>query len=936
MSTFGSYQARLKSELTRRLDATKRPLEQEHLLRADLHCHDHNSNVPDEALGRILGAAETWLPTEQLVSTLQKSGMNALTITNHNNARSCWELLDKGEDVLPGAEFSCHIPDLDVGVHVLTYGFTLAQEERLKVLRRDIYDFLEFTSDNDIPTVLAHPLDFYAPNGLPDLERYEKIFLLFSRFEVLNGQRDTWSSILTWDWVQSMNQEKIEELEKRFSFSSKTFCREPYKKIGVGGSDDHFGVFAGRTGTLFSTAHLSEVERKSLPPSQQLLSALREGQVAPFGEWNDGRKLNLALLDYFAGLVLNHKDPGLGRILLHKGTPWQKFWALTINNAIHEIRRHKYTMRFIKTFHGAVRGTPPSLLTRVMLKRHQPELLAVINELVEASEKGIGHLKGSTAEFLFGHFAKKLSQRIESKVARLSSPSEIHEISFDQIVEKLEIPGVVRTLVSPDTTGRSRSPRKMSLPSIGEFFDGLSFPFLASGLVAGSMFATARVLHGKRSFSDSLAKRFPELKMRDRILWLTDTYTDKNGVSNVLQLTRDYAAANNLPIDFLVCHESVQEASNLRVVRPLAKFELSFYPQQPFRIPNLAEIQKICDEGGYTTIVCSTEGPMAAAALYLKHAHRLPVHFYVHTDWMEFSRQNKALRDVNQDRVRRLLRGFYSQFDSVFVLNSEQKRLFESESFQLNKVHQTAHWPSEFFTLRPDFRTMNLFNLDESDVVLIFAGRLSAEKGVFQLPDIFQRARSQNSRVKLVVAGTGPDEIKLKELMPDALFVGWQSQESLCRLYNRADLLLLPSTFDTFGCVVVEAMSCGLPVCAYAVKGPADIIDHGVNGLLAQTPEDFVQCVELFVSEVSVFKNMREHAYARAQHYTPQNIMSDFLRSVGVATAEKIRPSSGGFNSWSLSLSESHLESDKDLAMSDSGHLSNFSRHSNFSAAAPS
>jgi glycosyltransferase involved in cell wall biosynthesis len=912
MSTSGSYQARLKSELNKRLEAAKRPLEQNQTLRADLHCHDHNSNVPDEALGRILGAPETWLPTEQLVSTLQKSGMNALTVTNHNNARSCWELLDKGQDVLPGAEFSCHIPDLDVGVHVLTYGFTPAQEERLKGLRKDIYDFLEFTSENDIPTVLAHPLDFYAPNGLPDLERYEKIFLLFSRFEVLNGQRDTWSSILTWDWIQSIDQEKIEQLEKRFSFSATTFCSDPFKKIGVGGSDDHFGVFAGRTGTLFSTAHLSEAERARLSPSQQLLSALREGQVAPFGEWNDGRKLNLALLDYFAGLVLNHKDPGLGRILLHKGTPWQKFWALSINNAIHEIRRHKYTMRFIKTFHGAVRGTPPSMLTRLLLKRHQPELLAVINELVEASEKGIGHLDGSMAEFLFGHFAKKLSHRIETKISGLSVNPALTDVSFDSIVEKLEIPGVVRTLVNPEGTMRSRSPRKMSLPSIGEFFDGLSFPFLASGLVAGSMFATARVLHGKRSFSDSLARRFPQLKMRDRILWLTDTYGDKNGVSNVLQLTRNYVAANNLPIDFLVCHESMQEASNLRVVRPLSKFELSFYPQQPFRIPNLAEIQKICDEGGYTTVVCSTEGPMAAAALYLKHAHRLPVHFYVHTDWMEFSRQNKALRDVNQDRVRRFLRGFYSQFDSIFVLNSEQKKLFESESFQLSKVHQTAHWPSDSFTVRADVRETDLFGLGASDVVLLFAGRLSAEKGVFELPDIFQRAKLKNPNVKLVVAGTGPDEDKLKELMPNALFVGWQSQESLCRLYNKADLLLLPSTFDTFGCVVVEAMSCGLPVCSYAVKGPADIIDHGVNGLLARTPEDFVQCVELFVSEVNAFKEMREQAYARAQHYSPQIIMGDFLNALGVIPNDPYFNCSGVLGSPLPSISEAANETDQE------------------------
>lgn len=74
-------------------------------LRIDLHCHDQNSDVPDELWGRILHLPETWLSTDDLISKL-KLKTNALTITNHNNARSCWDLLERGIDVLPGAEFT--------------------------------------------------------------------------------------------------------------------------------------------------------------------------------------------------------------------------------------------------------------------------------------------------------------------------------------------------------------------------------------------------------------------------------------------------------------------------------------------------------------------------------------------------------------------------------------------------------------------------------------------------------------------------------------------------------------------------------------------------------------------------------------------------------------------------------------------------------------
>ncbi len=62
---------------------------------------------------------ETWLKTEDLISHLKENKTDLFTVTNHNNARSCWELLEKGHDVLPGAEFTCFFKDFKVYTHVL-------------------------------------------------------------------------------------------------------------------------------------------------------------------------------------------------------------------------------------------------------------------------------------------------------------------------------------------------------------------------------------------------------------------------------------------------------------------------------------------------------------------------------------------------------------------------------------------------------------------------------------------------------------------------------------------------------------------------------------------------------------------------------------------------------------------------------------------------
>ena len=123
-----SFQAELNTELKEFLSTQKEKFPIHEVLKIDLHCHDYNSDVPDELIGRILNVPETWLPTERLIKRLEKNKVNAITITNHNNARSCFEQIEKGNDVLVGSEFSCTVPDFNIGIHVLTYGFSKEQE----------------------------------------------------------------------------------------------------------------------------------------------------------------------------------------------------------------------------------------------------------------------------------------------------------------------------------------------------------------------------------------------------------------------------------------------------------------------------------------------------------------------------------------------------------------------------------------------------------------------------------------------------------------------------------------------------------------------------------------------------------------------------------------------------------------------------------------
>ncbi|MEN9307940.1 MAG: hypothetical protein RL173_1872 [Fibrobacterota bacterium] len=884
MNNASLFRQRLGEELENTILRSQSLIPEGERLRIDLHCHDRNSDKPDERLGRMLGVPETWVTTDELLATLRSNGTDIVTVTNHNNARTCWELLEKGQDVLPGAEFSCTLPDFEVGIHVLTYGFTPAQEERLAVLRKDVYRFVDYCNEHDLVTVLAHPLQFHSPKGIPSMEVMDRLGLLFERFEVVNGQRDAWQNVLTATWVEGMNEEEIHAMARRARQPVDLFARRPYIKRMTGGSDDHMAMYAGSTGTILHVPDLAAHRKAGASLSSLALNALRDGTTAPFGGANEEEKLAAALLDYFCQIVMNMEDPGLLRILLHKGESSEKLLALAVANGAFELRRHKFTMQFLRTVHDSFQGKAPSMMAKFATSKDFRPLLDILTTIAKARRKGSNELArvvDTALPALFTQLGDVLAGRVIGKSKEIGRFLSNEPTDGKTWLERFEIPANVRALA----TGEGRSKQgKGEGASLSKLADGLPYPLLAASVIAGSQYAAARVLHEKRPFLDAFAERLGKHRHPHRALWLTDTFQDKNGVSSVLRQMLEEIRRRDLPIDLLVVSDTLQDEPHLRVLKPVATFQAAAYPQ-PIRVPDLLAAQKLFHHGGYDRIVCSTEGPMGLLALYLKNAFEVPAWFFVHTDWLDFSRRSLGWDHNATSRLRRILRAFYKGFDGLFVLNSQMREWLASDQMGIpaDRLHSTAHWADADFCPKPDARREDVFpGLTDSDKVLLFAGRVSEEKGVFELPTILQRVRERIPEAKLVVAGTGPAEERLREMAPDALFLGWCDRDKLASAYTCADMLVLPSRFDTFGCVVLEAMQCGLPVAAYAVQGPRDIVEPGVSGILANSaPEIATKIVETLSAPLRVTA-LRHGAIQRADQYRADDILRRMLFDLGL------------------------------------------------------
>ncbi len=863
-------------------------------LAVDLHCHDHNSDIPDELWGRILGLPETWLKTKDLVKCLKHHGSDVFTITNHNNARSCWQLLDKGQDVLVGAEFTCHFPEYELFSHVLTYGFTPEQEPVLNRKRQDIYEFLRYTAEHDIPVVLPHPLYFYTRNQHIDLALFEKLAVMFQRFEVLNGQRDLWQSTLTLNWVQGLTPDKIRHYARKHGLDPADFGVDPERpKVLTGGSDDHMGVFAGQCGSYLHVPDLAH-RLQGTKPSELALEALRKGTLVPFGHVGENQKLNIALLDYFAQIATHIEDPGLLRILLHRGETRDKVACFAIANLLLELQKHKHSKRFFNFMHDALNGRKPNKMLRWKVSKDYRFCIEYLERIAD-SKKGSPEEFVATVNHAIGELFNELNRLIVKRIRKTSfvAPGNVIEnFSTEDLARKFEVPSQVTALF----TGGGRK-TDMSNLNVNRLFDNLSFPVLISLVLTGATLASTRLLYQNREFLNRFAASIGRNHHARRALHLTDTLRDRNGVSNSLSGKLAYVQRHDLPLDMLVCHDTIEPEAHLHVVPPLATFVLPEASQQEIRFPDLMAIARIFYDEGYDRIVCSTEGPMVLVALFLKYMFNVPCHFVMHTDWIDYVRYTSNASKHERDRIRRLLRLLYGQFDGVFVLNTEHRDWLTGHEMQLDpaRVRLTAHHAAPRLRGIKPIDKRELFpDAGENTPVLFIACRLSAEKGVFDLPEVLRLARQALPDLQIVIAGTGPAEAELRELLPDAHFTGWIDKQRLTALYLGLDLFVFPSRFDTFGNVILESFTHGMPVIAYDCKGPRDIIQHGVNGFLVPDAAHMARRIVAFFRRPEERAGMRRRAVARAGEYRDDLIMGRFLADLGLAdpVVEVVDPAS--------------------------------------------
>ena len=211
----------------------------------------------------------------------------------------------------------------------------------------------------------------------------------------------------------------------------------------------------------------------------------------------------------------------------------------------------------------------------------------------------------------------------------------------------------------------------------------------------------------------------------------------------------------------------------------------------------------------------ATEGPLGIAARRYCVRRRFPFTTAFHTKFAEYL---EAYARVPSRWTYRAQRWFHGGAERTLVPTPTVKTELEERGFQ-HLVNWDRGVDTDLF--RP--RSGDFYNLPRP--IFLSVGRVAPEKNLEAFLDLDLPGSK-------VVVGDGPARGALERAHPEVHWAGFRLGEDLARHYSGADVFVFPSKTDTFGVVMLEANASGLPVAAYPVPGPVDVVDHGVSGVL--------------------------------------------------------------------------------------------------------
>jgi glycosyltransferase involved in cell wall biosynthesis len=777
--------------------------------KCDLHIHSRYSARSEEWLFRRLDFPDSYTDPRELYGGLLKLGMDYVTITDHDTIEGCLQISNLPHTFV-SEQVTTHFPQDQCKIHVLVWGISEAQHRDIERARDNIFELQRYLYTSQIAHAVAHP--FYSINGKLEASHLERLILLFKHFEGINGLRDALLSELAQRLFGSLTSEKIDELAEKHNLAPTH--AEPWKKILIGGSDDHGGMFISSAFTETPPADFA----------QQFLEHVRAGNCSATGQGGTPLALSHGFYNTVACFIQDHFHEKLGP----SGALLEQMFS-----------------RFME-------GRDPTefTLAEKASLAGQAVMSGKIFELLKPANVSLW-------KELSGYFGRP---EVKAKLAeRLDSVSEPERRTF-----------LMANMVAEQLTFRffQKFVQQISSGNMVESMQALS-------AIAPILVILAPYIYGFHSQAPSrkwlrqifkeLTGQIPVALQNRKRAWFTDTLDDVNGVATTIRKMTAAGAAVGKELTVVVSRNELQtDDVPIKNFKPIGEFELPEYELQKLSFPPILQILDYIQREKFTEIIISTPGPIGLTGLLAAKLLNLQTSGIYHTDFPQYIRiltEDSFLESV----AWRYMHWFYGQLDTVFVNSEEYRQSWIKRGFDPTKlkIFPRGLDTELFHPARRDPAFFEKFGAQNGEVRLLYVGRVSREKDLDLLATAYRRLRDEGLPIQLFVVGHGPYSEEFSRSLPEAFFTGYLTGKDLAAAYASADIFVFPSTTDTFGNVIIEAQASGVPVVVSDSGGPKELVTENETGLITKSHDvdDFVRAIRTLV----VDRSLRERMGSRAR-----------------------------------------------------------------------
>jgi glycosyltransferase involved in cell wall biosynthesis len=781
------------------------------VMKADLHVHSKYSTRPSEWILRKIGCAESYTEPARLYAIAKARGMSFVTITDHNTIAGSLEIAHL-EGAFVSEEITTYFPDDRCKLHVLAHRITEVQHLEISRLRENIFELIPFLNREDISHAVAHPL--YSINERLTVDHVEKILLLFNTFEV-NGSRDDHQNRALRTILSGITEEDLEFLEEKHGIPP--YGITPWKKRLIGGSDDHSSLNIAYTWT----------EVDGAASVDEFLTGIGQNRCRAVGRASSPKTLarnlySIAYRFYREKLTL---DRFVSRELLYR----------FVNRALIPEREEE---------EGLVDRLKTTLATHMPhLSFHRSTPVPLTN-LLQREAKGVIEGNDQVKRFL-------------KRPAKAQVDGD--EAWYGFVVGMSD--KILRELADSIMSSLSGANLFHMFNTIGSA--GSLYTMLAPYFVSYSVFTK------DRRFSNQCLSRFSRdscsvLPEALKIAHFTDTFYEVNGVAKTLQLHVKMALKNQKQQAIITCSPE-PDTPGVVNFKPIGTYEMPEYPDLKLFYPSLLAMLQYCHEESFTHMHSATPGPSGLAALAIARILKRPICSTYHTALPQYVAQlteDPAMEEI----MWRYTLWYYNQMDVVYVPSHAIGDELEAKGIPAKKIR---FYPRgiDSLTFNPSKRNgffKSRYRLEDDLLKLLYVGRVSREKNITLLEDVFQELYRTGKDIHLIIVGEGPylEEMKTRMRGLPVTFTGFLDGEDLCQAYASSDIFVFPSTTDTFGNVVLEAQASGLPVIVTDEGGPKENLIPGKTGFVvpADNTKGFAQAILGLMEDPLLLKDMKENA----------------------------------------------------------------------------